>query len=217
MKDGGEENPSSVLESLASLNGFTSQIHQIAESISGSADEAFREAQGIQGRVEQMATAVELSRKENLLLLEESSKIHGVLELLREISESTHVLGINAAILSARAGTAGKAFGVLAKEIRGLADRSSQSLGIIEDIVTGLRQRIGRVSARIEESDALILGQKQGLLSVAGRLQGTVLGVNVIHAVSGTSADLTSTLLDEMRGVPLGSRDSDRLEGPPPA
>lgn len=212
MKDGGGGNPSSVLESLASLNGFTSQIHQIAENISGSADEAFREAQGIQGRVEQMAAAVELSRKENLLLLEESSKIHGVLELLREISESTHVLGINAAILSARAGTAGKAFGVLAKEIRELADRSSQSLGIIEDIVTGLRQRIGRVSARIEESDALILGQKQGLLSVAGRLQGTVLGVNVIQAVSGTSASLTSTLLDEMREVPVGSRDSERMD-----
>ena len=190
-----------IKDTLVMLGGFSSRVHEMAENLSGNADAAFRDARDMQDMVGQMADTVESTRKDNLLLLEESERIQAVVELLREITESTHVIGINASIVAARAGPTGKAFVVLSQEIRKLAERSSRSLATISEIVSDLRTTIGNVASRIEKSGALILGQKEGLLSVAGHLQGTVLGVDVINTVSGSSASMTQALLEEFRGV----------------
>jgi methyl-accepting chemotaxis protein len=190
-----------LLDSLEGLRGISSQIHDIAGNLAGSAQSAFQEAKEVQERVEVMGNTVEASRKETQLLLQESAKIQEVVDFLREIVESTHVLGINASILAARAGQAGKGFGVLSQELRKLADVSAQSLGNITSIVSGLQEKITRVSTRIEESGASILGQKESLLAVAGYLQGTVLGVDVIHSVSGNASSVTMDLLSRVRQV----------------
>lgn len=191
--------PSVLLESLTSLGGFSSQIHDIAGNLAGNAEAAFQEARTVQGRVESMAQTVEASRRETNLLLDESAKIQDVVAFLREIVESTHVLGINASILAARAGQAGRGFAVLSQEIRKLAEVSAQSLGNITSIVEGLQEKITKVSQRIEESGASILGQKESLLAVAGYLQGTVLGVEVIHQVSGSASSLTAEIASQFQ------------------
>lgn len=191
--------PSPWLESLTSLGGFSSQIHDIAGNLAGNAEAAFQEARNVQARVESMAQTVEASRRETNLLLDESAKIQDVVAFLREIVESTHVLGINASILAARAGAAGRGFAVLSQEIRKLAEVSAQSLGSITSIVEGLQGKIIKVSQRIEESGTSILGQKESLLAVAGYLQGTVLGVEVIHQVSGTASSLTAEIASHLQ------------------
>jgi methyl-accepting chemotaxis protein len=185
----------SFLESLEQMKLYSTQIHEISENLGGNAEAAFARAKEVQEKVQGMSGTVEASRKETQLLLQESGKVQSILELMRDIVGSTHVLGINATILAARAGPAGRAFGVLSKEIRTLAEESARSLRDIETIIAALQQSITRVSDRIEDSGSTILGQVDNLTMVAGYLQGTALGVDVIHTVSGTAAALTHDLL----------------------
>ncbi|WP_373263055.1 methyl-accepting chemotaxis protein [Hungatella hathewayi] len=75
-----------------------------------------------------------------------SEKIAFVMKSINEIAFQTNVLALNAAVESARAGKAGKGFGVVAKEVRILAEKSAkaadQSQMLIEDAI--LKAESGR-------------------------------------------------------------------------
>jgi methyl-accepting chemotaxis protein len=59
--------------------------------------------------------------------------------IISGISEQTKILALNAAIEAARAGDAGRGFGVVATEIRSLADSVGRSAGRIKDLVSGVQ------------------------------------------------------------------------------
>lgn len=166
------------------IRSSLTQIHAVSENLSSSANEAFDQAQKVQSRVESIGKAVEASRVESLSLLSESAQIREVVSLLQNIVDSTHVLGINASIVAARSGPSGRAFAVVSQEIRKLADDSSKSLKTIESLVVTLQTRMETVAHRIEESGAAMAAEKESLLAVAGSLQGTILGVDVVHAMT---------------------------------
>ena len=58
-----------------------------------------------------------------------------VISLIRSISAQTNLLGLNAAIESARVGEHGRGFGVVAQEIRKLASGSAESIKKIESVI----------------------------------------------------------------------------------
>lgn len=73
-----------------------------------------------------------------LELGKKSQQVGSVLDIVSELAEQTNILAINATIEAAGAGDAGRRFGVVAEEIRKLADRVGASTkeirGMIEDV-----------------------------------------------------------------------------------
>jgi len=82
-------------------------------------------------------------------LRERSRSIEKVLSVIREVTESTNLLSLNAAILAAQAGEYGKSFSVVADEIRGLSDRTSSSAREIASIVRTIQDEIGEAAGSI--------------------------------------------------------------------
>lgn len=64
-----------------------------------------------------------------------ANEINSVLAFIKEIADETKMLGLNAAIEAARAGDAGRGFGVVAEEIRKLSDQSKHTVIQIKELL----------------------------------------------------------------------------------
>lgn len=73
------------------------------------------------------------------------SQIQLLSEGIMDISSQTNLLALNAAIEAARAGDAGRGFGVVASEIKKLADASQQRVGQIQAVTGQIEQAVGQL------------------------------------------------------------------------
>ncbi len=80
---------------------------------------------------------VELGRK--------SREITKVMEIINAIADQTKLIAFNAALEASSAGEAGKRFGVVAVEIRRLADSVMESTGDIESKINEIQEAINRL------------------------------------------------------------------------
>ena len=74
-----------------------------------------------------IARSVQRANQRMDLMGERAAEIDVIVQAMDEVAERTHILAINAAIEAARAGQQGRGFGVVADEIRRLAERSAKS------------------------------------------------------------------------------------------
>ncbi|MGS0764546.1 methyl-accepting chemotaxis protein [Syntrophomonas curvata] len=71
-----------------------------------------------------------------------ADEITEVLAFIKQIADETKMLGLNAAIEAARAGDAGRGFGVVAEEIRKLSDESKQTVISIRELITEIKSNV---------------------------------------------------------------------------
>ena len=83
-------------------------------------------------------------------LSERTSQVGEITESVKRIADKSSLLALNAAIEAAKAGEAGKTFGVVAGEIRALADQSIQSTAHIHEILSEIQDEI-RDTVKITE------------------------------------------------------------------
>jgi len=69
-----------------------------------------------------------------------SRDIGSILTIIDDIADRTNLLALNAAILSAQAGVHGRGFGVVAAEIKRLAEKTSLSVKEIGGLIGTVRE-----------------------------------------------------------------------------
>jgi methyl-accepting chemotaxis protein len=181
----------STIEELAAT---AAQIAETAESVARYAAETLRHAED--GRVavgasvsamDAIASRVDSIASRALSLGEKSQEIGRILTVIDDLADQTNLLALNAAIEAARAGEHGRGFAVVAAEVRKLAERSQESAGQIQAIVTLIQA----------ETNATILASEEGAKEVHS---GAGLARDVVDALERISGmvDETTTAAREI-------------------
>jgi methyl-accepting chemotaxis protein len=84
-------------------------------------------------------------------LSDRTQQIDGITQTVKDLADQSNMLALNAAIEAVRSGEHGKGFGVVAREIRSLADQSITSTARVREILEDIRRGIQATVALSEE------------------------------------------------------------------
>lgn len=158
----------SVKDAISSLS---EEVEQVMEAVNEITD-------GVQVASENNQTVFGLMDN----LLTETQKMNEILAVINKFSNSTKILGLNASIEAARAGTAGKGFSVVAQEIERLSGNTTESAREIGAMVGGIELQVNDISEKSKETTDAFTQQAASLQEIAATIENLNSNVKVIES-----------------------------------
>lgn len=168
------------LETQHQLNEIIKENSEVTETIVAMIQHVAAHSEELQATTEQILDNSKIA-------VQNSSKVNKVTEFIREVSDQTNLLGLNAAIEAARVGTAGAGFGVVATEVRKLSIETKQAATDIEGSLRDIKQSISSMELEISQ------------ITDASREQATLINTftNIIERLQ-TSSDKMQHMIDNL-------------------
>lgn len=210
-----EEQERVAAQQASSVNQTTTTMHQLsassrqsavqAEAAATSARQIMVVASGVGAGEDQLNGKSSLKDKSKqiatqvMTLSEELRQIYSITTVVSEIANQTNMLAINAAVEGVRAGDAGKGFGVVATEIRKLADQSRKSAQKIEDIIQNL-ERAANATVKVTEEGT------QAVDEMVKSINEVSLNIQQISFTAGQQATAVSQVMEAMTHINNGAQ-----------
>ncbi len=141
-----------------------------AESVAGGIEKAAAFTESLAALTERgldAAGALELAMRK---IQESSSGIAQIVDAMDQFAERTNLLAMNAAIEAAHAGQSGRGFGIIANEVKKLAQAQAERAVQIKNEVTGITARVEEGAAESAKARAALGDISGGAVGAAERL-----------------------------------------------
>jgi methyl-accepting chemotaxis protein len=214
LSDAAAETSSSMEEMASSMKAVDNSAEQTArlssEVVSLAESGQEKVSQTIQG-MEAIRDATDAAEAVIQGLGARAKEIGGILDVIDDVADETNLLALNAAIIAAQAGEHGRAFSVVADEIKELADRVLASTKEIGGLIRSLQDESVNAIGAIEAGTASVAsgvelsaeaGSSLEEITRASRESGTRIG-GIVSAVR-EQAKATSHVAALMEGVAGG-------------
>ncbi len=129
---------------------FMDSINVMAGSINESLQESSAGLEEISASSDHQVSSIESLSD---MVLDAKNKVmetNQIIDIIQKISKQTNILGINASIEAARLGNEGRGFGIVANEVRKLAESTATSVGKIDEVLKNLQNLIVTISDSIQ-------------------------------------------------------------------
>jgi methyl-accepting chemotaxis protein len=132
-------------------------------------------------------------------LSEQTQAIGDIIASVDDLAQQSNLLAVNASIEAAKAGDQGKGFGVVANEVKSLAEQSRQATTRVRSILSDIQKATG----------AAVMATEQGSKSVeSGLLQSTQAGESIVTLASNVAeAAQAATQISASSGQQLAGVD----------
>lgn len=145
----------SVSSSLAALRGAADESQTMADQVADLAEDSGAIVNVAVAGIEALRQAVDDAKRRVGALGRRSDDVDQILDFVGEVAGRTNLLSLNASIIATQAGEHGKAFAVVADQIRELAAQIASSTKSIGDIIGAVRDDVAGTARLIERGDEL--------------------------------------------------------------
>ncbi|HZV82057.1 MAG TPA: methyl-accepting chemotaxis protein [Geobacteraceae bacterium] len=143
-----EQTVSSILEismAISMVRDHAARTAACSEDVQQRANEGLEAMAATIAMMQKVEQSSELSFASISKLSVHTEQVGKIIGVIRDVVEQTNLLSLNASIIAAQAGERGKSFAVVAEEVRGLARRTAQSAGQIEELVANIQAETASV------------------------------------------------------------------------
>jgi Methyl-accepting chemotaxis protein (MCP) signalling domain len=184
------------------------QALSLAEEGTQAVQQTINEISDLRNQVDEIAQQI-------VNLGEQTGQITTVSNLVSDLAKQTNMLALKAAVEAARAGEHGKGFGVVAGEIRKLADESKKSAQKINNLATDIQAAINRTvtvtdlgTKTATESIQLAENTATTFIGVTDAVNNVFLNSQQISSSTKRQATAIQQLLGAMNTISQGSQES---------
>jgi methyl-accepting chemotaxis protein len=184
------------------------QALSLAEEGTKAVQKTINEISELRDRVDEIAQQI-------VNLGEQTGQITNVSDLVSDLAKQTNMLALKAAVEAARAGEQGKGFGVVAGEIRKLADESKKSAQKINDLATDIQVAINRTVSVTDrgtktatEGIQIAENTVSTFIGVTDAVNNVFLNSQQISASTQRQATAIQQVLSAMNTISQGSQES---------
>ena len=198
------ESVQEINSKVISMGAMIEKIVENTEHLSSSSDNMLAANEEAAGCIDNMSVSSKKSAEAIEIISQKISdtntsirKIEEMVGFITEIADQTNLLALNASIEAARAGESGRGFGVVAEEIKHLAEQSNDSAMRITEIVSEISTQSDDCVAQSREVEKII-AEEQRLLGIT-RDRFNVLDSEIKTSVN--EIDSVSTITDELNDI----------------
>lgn len=141
----------SVVEQIDRAGTKTKVIAEYSTTVIAEARQGEEDTQTILRHINDLSNASNRATSVIQKLQERSLQIESIVGKIREITEQTQLLALNASIEAARAGEYGRGFGVVALEVGKLAEKSAQAVHDVEAVLGNIQSMVSNAVEVMEE------------------------------------------------------------------
>lgn len=183
LSDGASNQASAIQQLQASF----SEISEKVNLNSGNSEQAYCSYIRTKEIIENGNNQVNILLHSILDISISSKQISQIISTIEDIAEQTNLLSLNAAIEAAKAGESGKSFAIVADEIKGLSEQSSNAVNKITKIIESSLKLINNVEILAKDTNIT-------LNDVVKNVDSTSALINEITAASKDQADAISQM-----------------------
>ncbi len=165
----GNETIGCVITTTAVTN--QEKVHSIAGNLAASSEEFTASMEELAAGAHELSAICGELGQLSKALASTISQTDEIVAFIKNISEQTNLLGLNAAIESARVGEAGRGFGVVAEEIRKLAAVSAESVKNINASLKKTQESIAIMNEKVVTIDNTVQGQERSIQEMTNASQ----------------------------------------------
>jgi len=131
-------------------------------------------------------------------LLDQAKAVGDIVETVKDLATQSHVLSLNASIEAVRAGEAGKGFGVVATEVRALAEQSGQAAARIGKMV---QEILAAIQATLDLTERSRAGMEGSLDAIRASGQSLSQIGAIVKETSEAALQIATAVQQQSTGV----------------